>query len=258
MVIEAIGRRLRLAVVGGGPGSIIGEVHRTGARLDGFYDIVASALSSDPERSRRTGRAIGVSEERAYPSWRELIESEAKRKDRVDVIAVMTPNDSHYKICTLALDFGFHVVCDKPLTTDLTSAVSLADKVKATGLEFCLTHCYTGYPMVRQARAMIRAGAIGSIRQLHLQYVQGYLASEDVPPGWRLDAARVGGSMILIDIGTHAHHLGAYVTGLGLESLCADVGHVVPGRNVDSSQSAAHPRPACGFSGLGDFSKNRR
>jgi predicted dehydrogenase len=144
MVIEAIGRRLRLAVVGGGPGSIIGEVHRTGARLDGFYDIVASALSSDPERSRRTGRAIGVSEERAYPSWRELIESEANRKDRVDVIAVMTPNDSHCKICTLALDFGFHVVCDKPLTTDLTSAVSLTDKVKATGLEFCLTHCYTG------------------------------------------------------------------------------------------------------------------
>src|SRR6266478_2481029 len=163
MVIEAIGRRLRLAVVGGGPGSIIGEVHRTGARLDGYYDIVASTLSSDPERSRRYGRAIGVSEERAYPSWRELIESEAKRKDRVDVIAVMTPNDSHYKICTLALDFGFHVVCDKPLTTDLTSAVSLADKVKATGLEFCLTHCYTGYPMVRQARAMIRAGAIGSM-----------------------------------------------------------------------------------------------
>jgi predicted dehydrogenase len=233
MIVEAIGRQLRLAVIGGGPGSVIGEVHRAGARLDGYYDIVASALSSDPERSRRAGRAIGVPEERAYPSWLELIESEAKRKDRVDVIAVMTPNDSHYDICSAALDAGFHVVCDKPLTTDITSAVSLAQKVKTTRLEFCLTHSYSAYPMVRQARAMVRTGAIGSIRQLHLQYVQGYLAAEDVPPGWRLDPARVGGSMILIDIGTHAHHLGAYVTGLDLESLCADVGHVVPGRKVD-------------------------
>ena len=233
MIFEAIGRRLRLAIVGGGPGSVIGDVHRAGARLDGYYDIVASALSSDPERSRQTGRAIGVSEERAYPSWHDLVESEAKRKDRVDVIAVMTPNDSHYEICSAALDSGFHIICDKPLTTDLASAVSLAKKVKSTGLEFCLTHSYTAYPMVRQARAMVRSGVIGSIRQLHLQYVQGYLASDNVPPGWRLDPARVGGSMILIDIGTHAYHLGAYVTGLDLESLCADVGHVVPGRKVD-------------------------
>jgi predicted dehydrogenase len=237
MVIEAIGRRLRLAVVGGGPGSVIGEVHRIAARLDDHYDIVASVLSSDPERSRRAGVMIGVPEARAYASVRALIDNEAKRTDRVDVIAVMTPNDSHHEICSLALDAGFHVICDKPLTTDLVSAVSLARKVKATGAEFCLTHCYTGYPMVRQARAMVRAGAIGPIRQLHLQYVQGYLASEDVPPGWRLDPARIGGSMILIDIGTHAHHLGAYVTGLDLESLCADVGHVVPGRKVDDYAS---------------------
>src|SRR5215469_5596849 len=233
MVIETIGRRLRLAVVGGGPGSVIGEVHRVAARLDGHYDIVAAALSSSPERGRRAGIAIGVADDRAYPSAQALIEDEAKRADRADVIAVMTPNDSHYDICSLALDAGFHVICDKPLTTDVTSAVDLARKVKEAGAEFCLTHCYTGYPMVRQARAMVRSGAIGTIRQLHLQYVQGYLASEDVPPGWRLDPARIGGSMILIDIGTHAHHLGAYVTGLDLESLCADVGHVVPGRKVD-------------------------
>jgi predicted dehydrogenase len=237
MVIEAIGRRLRLAVVGGGPGSVIGEVHRIAARLDGHYDIVAAALSSDPERARRAGVAIGVSEDRAYPSAQALIDGEAKRTDRVDVISIMTPNDSHHGICSQALDAGFYVICDKPLTTDLVSAASLARKVKASGAEFCLTHCYTGYPMVRQARAMVRAGAIGPIRQVHLQYVQGYLASEDVPPGWRLDPARVGGSMILIDIGTHAHHLGAYVTGLDLESLCADVGHVVPGRQVDDYAS---------------------
>jgi predicted dehydrogenase len=233
MIIEAIGRRLRLAVIGGGPGSVIGEVHRIAARLDGYYDIVASALSADAERSRNAGRAIGVSEHRAYPSWKVLIESEAGRADRPDVIAVMTPNDSHYEICVTALDAGFHIICDKPLTNNVATAVDLARKVKATGAEFCLTHCYTGYPMVRQARAMVDSGAIGAIRQVHLQYVQGYLAFDEVPPGWRLDPTRVGASMILIDIGTHAHHLGAYVTSLDLASVSADVGHVVPGRNVD-------------------------
>jgi predicted dehydrogenase len=233
MVIEAIGRRLRLAVIGGGPGSVIGEVHRIAARLDGYYEIVASALSADPERSRRSGRDIGLSEDRAYPSWRVLIENEARRTDRPDAVAVMTPNDSHYEICAAALDAGFHIICDKPLTNDLASAVDLVRKVKATGAEFCLTHCYTGYPMVRQARAMVASGAIGPIRQVHLQYVQGYLAYDEVPPGWRLDPARVGASMILIDIGTHAQHLGDYVTGLDLASVCADVGHVVPGRKVD-------------------------
>jgi predicted dehydrogenase len=237
MVIEAIGRRLGLAVIGGGPGSIIGEIHRIAARIDGYYEIVASALSSDPERSRQTGVALGVAEERAYSSAQDLIENESRRKDRVDVIAVMTPNDSHFEICALAMDRGFHIICDKPLTTDLDSAVRLAGKAKETGVEFCLTHCYTGYPMVRQARAMVRSGVIGSIRQVHVQYVQGYLASEDVPPGWRLDPMRIGGSMILIDIGTHAHHLAGYVTGLDLESLCADVGHVVPRRKVDDYAS---------------------
>jgi predicted dehydrogenase len=237
MVIEAIGRQLRLAVIGGGPGSVIGAVHRIAARLDGYYEIVASALSSDPERSRRSGRAIGVSEDRAYPSWRALIENEARRSDRADILAVMTPNDSHYQICTAALDAGFHIICDKPLTTGLATAKELARKVRAAGAEFCLTHCYTGYPMVRQARAMVHSGVIGAIRQVHLQYVQGYLAFDEVPPGWRLDPARVGASMILIDIGTHAYHLGAYVTGLDLASLCADVGHVVPGRKVDDYSS---------------------
>src|ERR1700740_3460336 len=128
MMIEAIGRRLRLAVVGGGPGSVIGEVHRIAARLDGYFEIVAAALSSDPERARRAGGAIGVPEDRAYPSARTLIDTEAKRADRADVIAVMTPNDSHHEICSLALDAGFHIICDKPLTTDLISAASLARK----------------------------------------------------------------------------------------------------------------------------------
>jgi predicted dehydrogenase len=172
MVIEAVGRRIRLAVIGGGPGSVIGDIHRIAARLDGFYEIVASVLSSDPQRSRRTGVALGVAKDRAYSTAKALIENEARRADRVDVIAVMTPNDSQYEICSLAMDAGFHVICDKPLTTDLDSAVRLARKAKETGAEFCLTHCHTGYPMVRQARAMVRAGVIGSIRQLHVEYVQ--------------------------------------------------------------------------------------
>lgn len=233
MAIEAIGRRLRLAMIGGGPGSVIGEVHRIAARLDGYFDIVASALSANPERSQQSGQAIGVPADRAYKSWQALIEGEAKRKDRADVIAVMTPNDSHYEICSAALDAGFHVLCDKPLTTDLATAVNLAGKVRATGAEFCLTHCYSGYPMVRQARDMVRAGVIGAIRQIHLQYVQGWFVSDEVASGWRLDPARIGASGILIDIGTHAHHLGSYVSGLDLASLCADVGHVVPERKVD-------------------------
>ena len=232
-VIEAIGRRLRLAMIGGGPGSAIGEVHRIAARLDGYYDIVASALSSDPERSYQSGQTIGVSANRAYKSWQALIESEAQREDRAEVVAVMTPNDSHYEICSAALEAGFHVLCDKPLTTDLETAVNLARKVRVTGAEFCLTHCYTGYPMVRQARDMVRSGVIGPIRQIHLQYVQGWFTLDDAAPGWRLDPARVGGSAILIDIGTHAHHLGSYVSGLDLTSLCADIGHVVPSRKVD-------------------------
>jgi len=232
-VIEAIGRRLRLAIIGGGAGSAIGGVHRIAARLDGCYDIVASALSSNPERSREAGRAIGVSEDRAYGSWRMLVEGETERPDRADVVSVMTPNDSHYEICSAALDAGFHLICDKPLTTNLTTAASLARKVKEKDAEFCLTHCYSGYPMVRQARDMVRSGAIGPVRQIHLQYVQGWLAFDNVPLGWRLDPARIGASAILIDIGTHAHHLGSYVTGLDLASLCGDVGHVVPGRTVD-------------------------
>src|ERR1700730_18468644 len=147
-VIEAIGRRLRLAMIGGGPGSAIGEVHRIAARLDGHYEIVASAVSSDPDRSHQSGQAIRVSANRAYKSWHALIECEAQRKDRADVVAVMTPNDSHYEICSAALGAGFHVLCDKPLTTDLARAVNLVRKVRATGAELCLTHCYSGYPMV--------------------------------------------------------------------------------------------------------------
>ena len=233
MVVKLLGRRLRLGVIGGGAGSFIGPVHRMAARLDGQYDIVASALSSNPERGRQGGLDLGLSPERSYGSWQDLIKAEAARADRADVLAVMTPNDSHFDICMAALDAGFHIVCDKPLATDLQSAQRLADKVQATGLEFCVTYCYTGYPMVRQARDMVQSGQLGTIRQIHLQYVQGNLADAPSATGWRMDPSRLGGSLVLLDIGTHAFHLGAYVSGLGMQTLFADVGATRPGGAVD-------------------------
>ena len=232
-LIDLIGRRLRLAVIGGGPGSFIGETHRIAARLDGHYDIVAAALSSDPQRGVQAAGALGIAPERAYPSWQGLIEAERRRADPVDVVAVMTPNDSHFAICMAALEAGFHVICDKPIANSLPEARALADKVRETGAEFCVTYCYSGYPMVRQAREMVRAGVLGEIRQVHLQYVQGDLAPHPVPDGWRQDERRSGGSLVLMDIGTHALHLGAYVTGLHVARMCADLGSAVPERTVD-------------------------
>lgn len=198
MVFEQLGRRLRLGVIGGGAGSFIGPVHRMAARLDGHYDIVASSLSSNPERGRAGGMALGIAPERSYGTWQELIAAEAQRSDRVDVLAVMTPNDSHFDICMAALDAGFHIVCDKPVTTDLASANLLASKVRATGLEFCVTYCYTGYPLVRQARDMVQSGQLGAIRQIHLQYVQGNVSDAPSPEGWRMQPDRSGGSLVLL------------------------------------------------------------
>jgi predicted dehydrogenase len=238
MTISTIGRRIRLGLIGGGPGSIIGETHRIAARLDGHYDIVAGALSSDPERARQAALNLGIDEQRAYPSWQQMIEAEAARPDRIDVIAVMTPNDSHYAICMMALDNGFHVICDKPLANDLAQAREIAARVEATNAEFCVTYCYSGFPMVRQARDMVRAGELGEIRQVHLQYVQSYLAAHDLPAGWRTEAGRAGRSLVLMDIGTHAFHLGAYVTGLDVTRVCADVGSAIPDRIIDDYVSA--------------------
>lgn len=232
--IGLLGRRLRLGLIGGASWSFIGQVHRMAARLDGHYELVAAALSSDPMRAREDARALGFAPERSYGSWRELLEAEARREDRIDVLAVMTPNDSHVEICSAALDAGFHVICDKPLANDVAGARALAAKVTATRAEFCLTYCYSGYPMVRQARDMVRQGELGEIRQVHLQYVQGNLAEPQTDAtGWRMQPDRVAGSMVLLDIGTHAFHLGRYVTGLGIERLCADLGATRPGGRVD-------------------------
>ena len=236
-IIQSLGRRLRLAVIGGGPGSFIGTVHRTAARIDDRFEVVAGVLSSNPERSKAAGAALGLAPDRAYSDWRELISGEAARDDGADAVAIMTPNNSHYEIADASLDAGFDVICDKPLTTRLDDALKLVEKVRETGLVFCVTYNYSAFAMVRQARAMVQAGEIGEIRQVQLEYIQGNLAAPvDVGPdgpGWRFDPEVGGISLVVGDITTHAHHLGAYVTGLDLDRVIADVGTNVPGRTVD-------------------------
>lgn len=235
-VVEALGRRLRLAVIGGGPGSFIGEVHRAAARLDDRYRIVAAALSSDAARGRAAALRIGVPADRAYGSGAELIDREAARADGADAVAIMTPNDTHREYAVAALERGFDVICDKPLANSLGDALAVVRAVRDTGRVFALTHNYTGYPMVRQARAMVAAGELGEIRLVQVEYVQGGNAApascSDGGARWRFDPARSGPSLILGDIGTHAHHLVCYVAGVELAAVLADVGAIVPGRRA--------------------------
>ena len=236
VILRDFGRRLRLGVVGGSHG-FIGPVHRTAARMDDAFEIVAGVLSSDPERGRAAAVAIGLPAGRAYPDVAAMIEAERAVADGIDVVAIMTPNADHHPSAMAALGAGLDVVCDKPLTTTLADAEALVAEVDRTGLVFVTTYNYSAYPMVRQAREMVRAGELGEIRQLHLTYVQGHNATlvEDTGDGrtWRFDPAQCGPSLILGDIGSHAHHLGAYVSGLELTGVLADLGAVVPGRQSD-------------------------
>jgi len=231
-------RRLRLGLVGGGINSFIGETHRIAARMDGRYDVCAGALSSNPERAKSDGLALGFAPERCYTSWQALLAGESQRDDKIDVLAVLTPNDSHLDICLAALNAGLHVLCEKPVTNDLPSAQALAQAVQSSGLAFCVAYCYSGYPMVRQARAMVQAGALGTIRQVHLQYIQSGLSDPATPTGWRADQQQGGPSLVTLDIGTHAFQLGDTISGLAVSELCADVGSAIPGRQVHDYVSA--------------------
>lgn len=234
-VIALLGRRLRLAVIGGGPGSFIGAMHRQAAVLDNRYEIVAGALSSDAEKSRQGGRELGLAPERVYASGAELIAGEIGRADGAEVIAIMTPNDSHYALASAAIAQGYDVICDKPMTNTLAEAESLAAAVAASGRVFCLTHNYTGYPMVRQARAMIENGELGAIRLVQVEYVQGGNARDNDSKragSWRHDPARGGPSLVMGDIGTHAHNLLRFITGLEVSEVAAEVGSIVPGHLV--------------------------
>ena len=230
-VIALLNRRLRLAVIGGGPGSFIGAMHRQAARLDDRYELVAAALCSESQRSISAGRELGLSADRCYGSGLDLIAAEAQRADGADVVAIMTPNDSHFSLAMAALDRGFDVICDKPMTNTVTQAEQLRQRVLETGLVFCLTHNYTGYPMVRQAKAMVDEGQLGAIRMIQVEYVQGGRAAPG--PGrkaWKEDPARGGPSLVMGDIGTHAHNLLRFITGLEVSEVAAEVGTIVPDR----------------------------
>lgn len=229
-VIALLGRRLRLAVIGGGPGSFIGATHRQAARLDDRYELVAGCLSGDPAKSVSAGLALGLPPDRCYPTAQALFEAEAVRADGVDAVAIMTPNDGHYPNAMAALAHGFDVICDKPMTNTLAEASLLRERVKETGQVFCLTHNYSGYPLVRQARAMVADGLLGEIRLVQVEYVQGGRAKSG--PGrtaWKTDPARGGASLVMGDIGTHAHQLLRFITALEVEQLAADAGPIVPG-----------------------------
>ncbi|TVQ34865.1 MAG: gfo/Idh/MocA family oxidoreductase [Spirochaetaceae bacterium] len=242
-VIEMLGRKLRLAIIGGGPGSFIGGVHRMAARMDNRYDLVTGVFSSDPLRSRRAAQAYGVEPQRACSDVTEMLDAESGRPDGADVVAIMTPNDTHHTYATAALDHGLDVICDKPLANTLEEARQLYNRVRQSGLVFCLTHNYTGYPMVRQARAMVEAGDLGHIRMLQVEYVQGGKARPlQREPGaalpWRFDPSRGGPSVVMGDIGSHAHNLLRYITGLEVAQVAAEMGHIVPDRDIDDYAGA--------------------
>jgi predicted dehydrogenase len=234
-------RRLRLGMVGGGPGAFIGAVHRMAARIDDGFDLVAAALSTDPQRSLDFARELHIP--RAYGSFQEMAESEAKHPEGIDVVAIVTPNHVHYPAAKAFLEAGIHVMCDKPMTVSVDEARDLDALVQRTGLIFGLTHTYSGYPLVRQMREMIHGGAIGAVRMVNVEYVQGWLATRVEQTGskqatWRTDPAKSGKGGCLGDIATHAFHLACFTTGLKPHSIAADVTTFVPGRRLDDNVEA--------------------
>src|SRR5437899_7190207 len=200
-------RRLRLGMVGGGPGAFIGAVHRIAARMDDRFELVAAALSSDPAKSKAAALELHISPERAYGRFAEMAAAEAKRPDRIDAVSIVTPNHVHFGPAKAFLEAGIHVICDKPLTTTVEDAIALAGMVKKSGLIFGLTHNYTGYPVVRQAREMVRGGELGRLRVVQVEYSQGWLTTPLEATGykqavWRTDPAQDGPAGSLVDVGT--------------------------------------------------------
>ena len=233
-------RRIRLGMVGGGPGAFIGAVHRIAARMDDHYELVAAALSSDAARSKAAAADLHIPANRAYGSYEEMAKAEAAREDRVEAVAIVTPNHLHYPMAKAFLEAGIHVICDKPLTTTLAEALDLEAVVKRSGLIFGLTHNYTGYPMVRQARQMVADGVLGKIRLVQVEYAQDWLATPVEQTGqkqavWRTDPAQSGAGGSLGDIGTHAYNIARFVTGLQCKEIAADVSIFVPGRRLDDN-----------------------
>ncbi|MEP3279630.1 MAG: Gfo/Idh/MocA family oxidoreductase [Stappiaceae bacterium] len=247
MTIEAqastgIGNRVRLGMVGGGQGAFIGAVHRIAARIDDQYALVAGALSSDPQRAKTSGEELALEPDRIYASFEEMATKEAARSDGIEAVAIVTPNHMHYGAAAAFLKAGIHVICDKPLTSTMEDAQALATVARDSGKLFVLTHNYTGYPMIRQARAMVERGDLGEVRHIQAEYVQDWLTEKAEETGlkqaeWRTDPARSGAGGCVGDIGTHAYNLACFVSGLDLDSLCADLTSFVPGRRLDDNVS---------------------
>ncbi|WP_340066309.1 Gfo/Idh/MocA family oxidoreductase [Ascidiimonas aurantiaca] len=233
-------RKLRMGMIGGGIGSFIGDVHRKAAFIDGQIELVCGSFSSTPERSKKSGQQLFVHKDRCYDNYKEMFIREQKlpENERMDFVAIVTPNHMHFEPAKMALENGFHVVCDKPMTLTVTEAETLQKLVQKTGLLFALTHNYTGYPMVKQARAMIAHNNLGNIRKVQVQYLQGWLATEVEKTGqkqatWRVDPKKSGLGGALGDIGTHAENLVEYITGLKMLEIAADLGKFGKGRLLD-------------------------
>jgi len=227
-------------MVGGGQGAFIGAVHRIAARLDDHYELVAGALASDPERAKASALDLHIPSDRAYGTFEEMAQAESVRADGIDVVSIVTPNHVHFSAARAFLEKGIHVICDKPLTTNLVDAETLAALVNNTGLVFGLTHNYTGYPMVRQARAMVRSGELGEIRVVQVEYPQDWLSTKLEDSGlkqaeWRTDPARSGPAGCVGDIGTHAYNLARFITGLRVGEIAADLHTFIDGRQLDDN-----------------------
>ena len=226
-------------MVGGGRGAFIGAVHRMAANLDGKIELVAGAFSSDPEKSRLSGEDFFLEPDRVYGSYQEMAEKEAAREDKVDFVSIVVQNHLHFDVAKTFLEAGFHVICDKPMTRTLDEARALRDVVNETGRVFCLTHNYTGYPMVKEARRMVNDGELGRILKIVAEYPQGYAVGDVEGDGqgqisnWRSDPAIAGSSNCMGDIGTHAHNLVRYITGLEIEEMCSELTAFIPGRELD-------------------------
>jgi predicted dehydrogenase len=229
-----------MGMIGGGPGAFIGAVHRIAANIDGEIELVCGAFSSDPEKSKQAGEQLGLPVERIYGSYKEMIrrEVELPMHERMDFVSIVTPNHLHFEPAQLALENGFHVVMDKPVTFDLDEAKMLRETVQRTRLLFCLTHTYTGYPMVKEARQQILSGKFGAVRKIFVEYPQGWLSnplelSDNKQAAWRTDPSKSGMAGCIGDIGTHAFNLAEYITGAFVTRLCADINIVVEGRQLD-------------------------
>ncbi|MCF7646596.1 Gfo/Idh/MocA family oxidoreductase [Bacillus subtilis] len=238
MATEHQQHRIRLGMVGGGQGAFIGAVHRIAARIDDQYELVAGALSSDPERASASAGELGIAADRSYASYEEMAQAEAARSDGIEAVSIVTPNHLHTPIARAFLNAGIHVICDKPLTTSVKEAEELVSLVEKSGKLFVLTHNYSGYPMIRQARSMVAGGELGDIRVIQVEYPQDWLTERSELSGnkqaeWRTDPARSGAGGAIGDIGTHAYHLAGFVSGLETEQVLAQLTSFVDGRSLD-------------------------